>query len=167
MKTFLRTLFVPLAIIGLFDGCTEPVEPTPVTYSQLLTGTTKKSWRLVSFQEIDDGVASGVTNISLILPPCEADDLYTFYANEERKFEYSNGASKCAASEPDVYLEDSWALINSNATIEMVIPVLTAQKLPYIVKNLTANSMTVELYFQNLGDDLNASYRFTFNSTTR
>ncbi|RAJ94416.1 hypothetical protein LX87_04303 [Larkinella arboricola] len=163
MKTWIRLLVLSLPVMGLFAGCSEKVEPKPITYSQLLTGTEKKAWRLVTFQVIDNGKSSGVQNASSLFEyACEADDQYVFYANEERRFEYTNGPAKCNDNEADVLIEDNWTLINGNSTLEFAFPVLGG-KYPWTIKNLTENSLTIEYYFP----DIEASYRFTFNSTTK
>ncbi|GAB3893897.1 hypothetical protein GCM10028803_08540 [Larkinella knui] len=168
MKAFSRFLVLAMGLMGLFSGCSEKLEPKPTTYSQLLTGIDKKAWRLVSFQVIDLGQKSGVIPIQNSIDPCRADDQYVFYAGEGRKFEYNNGATKCANSETDPLIEDSWSLINSNATLEFVIPVYELAVLPYTIKSLTENTMTVELYYDKVyTDPIDVSYRFTFNSNTK
>lgn len=162
MKRTISFLLILFTVTSLFSGCSERIEPKPVTYSQLLTGTDKKAWRLVSLQVIDEGVASPVTPISQVLNPCFADDQYVFYANEEKRFEATEGASKCNSSDPDVYVTDTWALVNSNATLQFVFPILTDQSYPFTIKNLTSSVLTIEYYF----GDIDASYRFTFNAVT-
>ncbi|MFC5413089.1 hypothetical protein ACFPMF_27450 [Larkinella bovis] len=162
MKAFVRIFLVPMALLALFAGCSEKLEPKPVTYSQLLTGTEKKAWRMVSFQIFDNKKSDGVQNVQTIMASCEADDQYVFYANSDHKFEYTNGPSKCDTSEPDVIFDDTWTLINGNASLEFVIPLLGG-KFPWTVRNLTETSLTVEYFFP----DIDASYRFTFNSTTK
>lgn len=162
MRQCIRLLLISGMAGWLLGGCSETVAPTPVTYSQLLTGTEKKTWRMVSLQVVDDGTASPVTPVAqLNADPCITDDLVTFYANAERKFEASEGASKCSAGDPDVYVTDTWALVNANATLEFYLPLLNGKYL-WIIKNLTSNVLTIEYYF----DDINASYRFTFNPVT-
>jgi hypothetical protein len=95
--------------------------------------------------------------------PCIADDLYTFYANDTKTFEVREGASKCNAADPDVYVENNWSIVNATATVSFVMPLLTTQiALPFTIKTLTENTMTVEFYFENL--DL--SYRFIFTAQT-
>jgi len=153
-------------VVGLLTlaGCSEITEPKPLTYTQLLTGTEKKMWSLTSFEVIDDGEASGPMPASqLFNNNCEADDQFVFYANPERKYEYVNGPTKCASSEPEVLLEDTWSFVNATATLEFAFPVLSSGKLPYIVKSLTETSMTLEIYLDEL-DNVNASYRFVFTS---
>lgn len=168
MRHLIRLLLIPGIIGGLFGGCSEKLEPKPATYSQLLTGTEKKTWKMVSLQVIDDGTASQVIPVAQSgINPCVTDDLYTFYANADHKFEVSEGATKCTASDPDVYLTDTWTLVNANATLEFAVPLVTETVLPYTIKNLTESTMTVELYLSKItSDNLNASYRFTFNSVT-
>jgi len=163
MRQFIRLLLIPGLLGWLLGGCSEKIEPKPTTYSQLLTGTDKKSWKTVSFQIIDDGVGSGVIPINQSgIDPCITDDLVTFYANAEHKLEASEGATKCQSGAPDIYLTDSWDLVNATASLTFYLPVLDG-KYVTTVKNLTATSLTVELYFQ----DINASYRFTFNPVTK
>ena len=158
----LRILLVVVAIGWMAGGCSEKIEPKPPTYSQILTGTEKKSWKVVTFQVIDDGVASPVTPIAQSgIPGCITDDLCTFYADAEHTFEASEGATKCNPTDPDVYVTDTWTLVNANATLDFYLPVLDG-KYPWIIKNLTDQTLTIEYYFP----DINASYRFTLNSTT-
>lgn len=162
MRHFLRLLFIPGLIGWLLGGCSEKIEPKPATYSQLLTGTDKKSWRMVSLQVIDDGTASSVIPIAqLNVNPCLKDDILTFYADAEHKFEASQGLSICYPNDPDIYVTNTWTLVNANATLEFYIPVLDGVY-PWTIKNLTSTVLTVEYYFP----DFNASYRFTFNSIT-
>ncbi len=109
-RIILRFLLIP-ALFGGLLSCSEKIEPTPTTYSQLLTGTEKKTWRIVSIQVFDNGQSGGVTPIAQTnIDPCIYDDLCTFYANDERKFEASEGATKCNAADPDVYVTDNCAL---------------------------------------------------------
>ncbi|WP_080236512.1 hypothetical protein [Spirosoma rigui] len=159
MQNLLRFLFISILFAGLFSGCTEKIEPRPVTYSQLLTGTEKKTWKMVSLQIFDEGQGSGVIPLQNAVNPCAADDLYTFYANEERKFELNEGSLKCAATNPDLLLTDSWTLVNANASLEFPLRILGGT-FPWTIKNLTASVLTIEYYFS----DIDASYRFTFNS---
>ena len=161
MIKLIRSLLIVGTIGWLFGGCSEKIEPKPSTYSQILTGTEKKSWKVVTFQIVDDGVASPVTPIAQSgIPTCIADDLCTFYADAEHKFEASEGATKCNSTDPDVYVTDTWTLVNANATLDFYLPVLDG-KYPWTIKNLTAQTLTIEYYFS----DINASYRFTLNST--
>ena len=161
-----RLLTIVLGLLTLaLAGCSEVTEPKPLTYTQLLTGKEKKTWTLVSFEVIDEGEESGPVPASrLFNNACEADDQFVFYANAERKYEYTNGPTKCASSEPDVLLTDTWTFTNATATLEFAFPLLSSGKLPYIVKSLTETSMTIEIYLDEL-DNIDASYRFVLSST--
>ncbi len=162
MRQFIRFLLIPGVVVWMLGGCSQKIEPVIPTYSQLLTGTEKKTWKMVSFQQIDDGNASQVIPVTqLNANPCITDDLLTFYADAEHKFEASEGATKCNASDPDIYVTDTWTLVNANASLQFYIPLLNGVY-PWKIKNLTAQTMTVEYYFP----DINASYRFTFNPVT-
>lgn len=162
MRQFIRFLLIPVVVGWLLGGCSEKIEPKPLTYSQLLTGTDKKTWKMVSIQVLDDGVASNVIPVSQTgIDPCIYDDLLTFYADAEHKLEASEGATTCQAGAPDIYLTDDWTIVNATASITFYIPVFDGKYIATI-KNLTANALTIELYFS----DINASYRLTFNSTT-
>jgi Lipocalin-like domain len=144
------------------SSCAEKFEPKPLTYSQLLTGETKKSWQFSSIIIVDNGIADSPIQARNLIDACWADDYYTFYANDEKKFEISEGPSKCDPRDPDIYLTDDWTLVNATATIEFAFPVLTDQKIPYVIKSLTANTLVMEYYDQ----DYKISYRMTFTSTT-
>jgi hypothetical protein len=144
-------------------GCSEEVKPTPLTYSQLLTGTESKSWRLTNIRVFDAGDDSGPINVQQNFEPCVADDLYVFYANDIKSFEVQEGASKCNAADPDVFVENNWSVVNATATVSFVMPLLTTEfPLPFTLKSLTESAMTVEFYFE----DLDLSYRFTFAAQT-
>lgn len=160
MKKSSLIAFVAI-LIGALSGCTETLDPKPLTYSQLLTGTEKKAWVLNAVTIVDEKDPFDLAG-NEVLDPCQLDDQFIFYANEEKKIEYSNGASKCRTSEPDILITDVWQFTNANATLEMGIPRLFGGfKLPFIVKTLTENTMVLEYYF----GDIDASYRFKFTST--
>ncbi len=161
IQQFCRIGILPVLCLWLFGGCSERIEPKPLTYTQLLTGTSKKSWRLVSIIEIDEGRSSGVnTPAQYGIPPCFADDLYTFYANDERRFEIGEGATKCNPADPDIFYTGNWSFVNANASLEFLFPVFAGVPVPYIVKTLTDNVLTIEFY----GTDVDLSFRYTFNA---
>lgn len=156
-----------LFLVVWLAGCSEKIEPKPLTYTQLLTGKESKTWTLTSFQIIDAGEESTVVPArNLFDYTCEADDQFVFYANSERRYEYTNGPTKCSTNEPNVLLTDQWTFTNANATLEFVLPVLANARLPFIVKSLTETNMTLEIYLDELSG-INASYRFMFTSSTK
>lgn len=154
----LRIIIQAILLMGLFfsmGACTEEVEPKPQTYSQLLTGTTSKSWRLTSIQLIE----ANAQPVSYNLPNnCIYDDIYIFYADKDRKYEVQEGASKCSPEDPDTYIEDTWSIVSATATINFYFPILGADS--YTLKSLTEDTLTIEYY----ATDLNFSYRFIFTA---
>jgi hypothetical protein len=157
----LTIIIAILFIIILNDSCTQKFEPTPLTFTQLLSGTESKTWVLSSAKIIDSKNESPDIKGSDLLNPCELDDQFVFYANEEKKLEYKNGSTKCINSEPEILATDSWELLQGVAELDMGIPRLFGgAKLPFVVKSLTSSTMTLEYYF----GDIDASYRFTFVS---
>lgn len=160
MKKSMLIAFVGI-IIGALSGCTEKLDPKPLTYSQLLTGTEKKAWVLSAVTIVDEKDPYDLKG-SDVLEACQLDDQFVFYANAEKKMEYTNGATKCRTTEAEILITDVWQLTSANATLEMGIPRLFGGfKLPFIVKTLTENTMVLEYYF----GDVDASYRFKFTST--
>lgn len=160
MKNFIR-LFVIVLMVGVASSCTEKLDPKPLTYSQLLTGKEKKTWTLSSLTIVDQKDPFDLAG-NQVLDPCELDDQFVFYANEEKKMEYTNGSSKCSTTEPEILITDVWQLTSANATLEMGIPrIFGGFKLPFIIKTLTENSLVLEYYF----GDIDASYRFKFTSS--
>jgi hypothetical protein len=148
-----------VALLLLVGSCTQQLDPKPLTFTQFLTGTEKKAWRLSSATIFDLKDPTEIKGTDL-LDPCELDDQFIFYADAEKKLEYTNGATKCAANEPDMIATDTWELVQSGARLDIAIPRLFGgSKLPFVVKTLTANTLTVEYYF-----DIDASYRFTFTA---
>jgi hypothetical protein len=108
MKNFIR-LFVIILITGAASSCTEKLEPKPLTYSQLLTGKEKKTWTLSSLTIVDQKDPFDLAG-NQVLDPCQLDDQFIFYANEEKKMEYANGPSKCSNNEPEILITDVWAV---------------------------------------------------------
>jgi hypothetical protein len=159
-KSIIHTTIFCIIVLG--NSCTQKFEPTPLTFTQLLSGTESKTWVLSSAKIIDSKNESPDIKGSDLLDPCELDDQFVFYANEEKKLEYKNGGSKCTNTEPDLLITDSWELLQGSAELDMGIPRLFGNsKLPFIVKSLTSSAMTLEYYF----GDIDASYRFTFVSS--
>ncbi len=163
MKIYIRYTAILGMLTLLSSSCSEKLDPKPLTFSQVLTGTEKKIWTLKSLTIVDQKDPYELAG-NQILDPCELDDQFVFYANEEKKMEYGNGATKCRTSEPEILITDVWQLNNANATLEIGIPrIFGGVKLPFVVKTLTENSMVLEYYF----GDIDASYRFSFTSSSK
>ena len=147
-------LFIIFALSIL--GCREDFEPTPYTYSKLLTGETKKAWKLAALQYRSD--ERPLITYDLPLDDCAFDDLYIFYADDTKTFEIDEGVSKCNPDDPQLFITDNWSLVNATATLEMVIPILIPFRYPYIIKELSEKRLMVEVYF--IGNK--ESYRMIF-----
>jgi len=115
---------------------------------------------LIGIQFREDG--KPLQSFEVTADDCAYDDLYVFYANDERKFEIDEGASTCDPADPQIFLTDSWALVNATATLEFIIPVLVPFKLPYIIHDLTKDKLVVEIYF----NEEKHSYRMIFESVS-
>ena len=157
-KVIFRILsFILALLVGV--SCSEELVPTPNTYSKILTGETSKSWKLEAISlEIE-----GKADQTFELPNnCVYDDYYVFYANSERLFEVDEGGSKCAPEDPEIYLTDNWSLVNANATLTFVFPVLAEVRLPYIVNLLTDDKMILEIFF----NEDKSNYRMVFKKVS-
>jgi hypothetical protein len=135
-------LFTTFSLVA--SSCREEVVPEPYTYSQRLTGKTKKTWRAVSYQALKEGGETFDFSLSF----CRRDDRYVYYAGTERKFEYVNGAVPCG-NEPNgaVLLEDTWEVINNAATVQTFFPpLLGGGKAAFIINKLTKTEMVLDLF---------------------
>lgn len=145
-------------LLCILFSCSEEVEPHPNDYTKVFTGTSQKSWQIRSIQLKEEGKSTQ----SFGLPFCIADDEYIFHANVEKTYEVSNGGSKCQADEPDMIVSDSWEFSNANATLNIILPLFSDSKLPFIVREATADEMTLEIF---LDEDNTSSYRINFTAT--
>ena len=147
------------SLLGLITAlsCSEELDPTPYTYSQIFSGKNSKTWVYKSIILWEEGKS----DISYTLPSCIRDDQYIFYANAEKKLEVTNGPTKCSPDEPDILVTDSWSFINGGATLNMTIPFLADISLPFIVREVTKNRMLLEIFLDFEGT---ISYRIEFES---
>jgi hypothetical protein len=136
------------------SACTEQPEPVPYDYTKVFTGDYRKGWTIRSFQYTEEGKASQTGRFE----DCLADDLYVFYANEERRVEIHEGSEKCDPADPNLIAEGSWSFVNTNATLTMPFPLLADFPLPFIVREVEDDRMTLEIFFA----DGKSSYRFNF-----
>ena len=141
-------------------ACQESLEVKPNTYSKLLTGEESKTWEIIGLQYRESGkplqsIDAAGNNF------CDLDDHFIFYASVERKFVIDEGASKCNDEDPQVLLEDSWALVNANASLEFVVPIFGFFKYPWIVQELTEDRLVTEIFF---GEELELSWRVVFRA---
>jgi hypothetical protein len=151
-----------IAIASLFlllVACSEDVKVIKPAYSKVFTGNTKKSWKITGLK----WTGEGKDDISYSLRPCEKDDLYTFYANNEKLYEVSNGAIKCSSDEADLLVSDVWSFINATSTLTAIFPLLSDSALPFFVRKITSKEMTLEIY---IDQDNKYSYQITMQSVS-
>ena len=143
------------AVMLISISCSEDLNPTPYTYTKLITGENNKTWKVILFEETLDGDV-----IDKFMPSCLTDDEFIFYANTDHLFEATSGSRKCFTDEPN-QTQNSWTFSNATATLTMVLPILSDNALPYIVRDLDDDDMEVELFF----DETNTgSYRIHFEA---
>src|SRR6478609_7042058 len=105
-------IFVVFLLMSIIS-CSEDPKPVVEEFYKIITGQTKKTWKVTSIKWTGDAKDDITYNLST----CYKDDLYTFYANEERLYEVSNGPTKCSDSEPDQLVSDQWAFVNATSTL--------------------------------------------------
>jgi hypothetical protein len=145
---------ITILFMFIAAGCTEQPEVTPYTYPKVFTGEEKKGWSIRSFQYTEEGKATQTGQ----LDDCLADDLYIFFANNERRMEVRDNSVKCNPGDADLIAEGSWSFVNTNATLTMPFPLLADFPLPFVVRSIEDDRMTIEIFFA----DGKSSYRFNF-----
>ena len=145
-----------ILFIVIASACTEQPEPVPYDYTEVFTGETRKGWTIRSFQYTEEGKASQTGR----LQDCLADDLYIFYASEERRVEILDNSEKCDSADPNLIAEGSWSFVNTNATLTMPFPLLADVPLPFVVREVEDDRMTLEIFFA----DGKSIYRFNFRA---
>ena len=138
-------------------SCSETLEPKPNEFAKIFSSETSKTWLIRSIQLREEGKSTQTFG----LPPCLGDDEYIFYANLEKTFEVSNGSSKCNADEPDVLVSDSWEFSNANATMKIILPLFSDNKLPFFVRSVDDKEMELEIF---LDEKNTSSYRINFKA---
>lgn len=153
------TKYITIAcVFSLLLSCTEPLKVTPLTYTQIFTGTTKKTWTIRSIQSVENG--KGTQTFSL--DPCIYDDQYVFHNDFGKTYQVLSGSNKCDPSEPDVLADSNWSFVNATATLTIVVPLLSDQPLPFTVKEVDATKMTMDIY---IDDAKTSAYRFNFKTS--
>lgn len=151
---------IRLFVAGLFalilSGCHERLEPTPYQYSHYFTGKKSKTWVMSYAEATKDGEVADRFPID-----CTKDDEYVFYATSDRLYEVKSGTVKCFDQEPDS-MTDTWSFTNATATLTILLPILSDQPLPFIVRKVDDNDLTLEIFLDQEGTE---SYRFYFKLT--
>jgi hypothetical protein len=158
MNRIYKSLIVCLSFMIILS-CSEEQQPQPLEYYKIITGKTKKTWKMSTIQ----WTGEGKDDINYSLNSCLRDDLYVFYANTERLYEVTNGASKCASDEPDTIISDEWSFVNATATLTIIFPLLSDNSLPFYVEKVTAKEMVLQIY---VDDESKYSYKITLQSVS-
>jgi len=146
-------------LITLLAACTEQVDITPYDFPKVFTGESSRSWKLRSLQLIREGKGA----VPLTVRACEADDIYTFYFNSDRRYTVSNGASKCSDSEPDDLVDSNWGFINSTSTLTIMMPLFGDGDIPFTLKEADDTKMTIDIY---VDEAKTAAYRVNLRVTS-
>ena len=158
MRKIAKPLFL-LSIILVLLSCSENPQPVTPEFYKIITGKTKKTWKVTTIQ----WTGEGKSDITYSLNSCLKDDLYVFYANEERLYEVTNGASKCSSDEADTIISDVWSFVNATSTLTIIMPLLSDSNLPFFVRKVTSKEMTLEIY---IDQDSKYSYKITMQSVS-
>jgi hypothetical protein len=145
-----------IILFAFIMSCSEHPEPVPYDFTKKFTGDVKRGWTIRSYQYLEEGKGTQTGR----LDDCLADDLYIFFANEERRMEMRDSHQKCNADDPDLITEGTWGFSNSGATLTMPFPLLSNGPVPFILREMEADHMTLEIFF----NDDKSSYRFNFRS---
>lgn len=152
-----RTLAFVIGLIPIAGilSCSEPVTPTPYTYTQVFTGAKDKTWKV---QFVEQTLKGAIVDRFTI--DCASDDQFTLYANAERTEQIDNGSKKCGTEATT--MTDSWGFSNSSATLIILLPFLADSSLPMIVREANKNTMVLEIFFDATNTE---SYRVHFTAT--
>jgi hypothetical protein len=59
-------------------------------------------------------------------------------------------------------MTDTWSFNNATATLTIILPIFSSNRLPFIVRKLDEDDLTLEIFFDQEGT---ASYRIYFELT--
>lgn len=140
----------------VISSCSEELEPTPFTFSKYFSGENSKTWKIEYFEETLDGEVLDRFSVS-----CSTDDQFTLYSTSDRALEIKTGSKRCNEDEPSTLL-DTWSYKSSTATLIMMVPAFTIDgSLPFIVREVDSDEMTLEIFFDEAGT---GSYRIHFEA---
>ncbi|WP_064197139.1 MULTISPECIES: hypothetical protein [Emticicia] len=97
-------------VVGTLFSCKKSETAAPKTKTELLAGTTSKSWKNTKAVAANGGLSIDLVSTQ---PTCVVDNILTFYSN--KSYEIREGATKCNSADPDLVLKANWSL-NSDET---------------------------------------------------
>jgi hypothetical protein len=157
MKRIATIFFFCLATV--FISCEESLTPNPPTFYKIITGNTKKTWKLTALK----WTGEGKDDITYPVSNCYKDDRYIFYANAENLYEITGGTIKCSSDESATLVSDTWSMVNATATLTIILPLFSDNPLPFIVQKITSKEMTLQIY---IDQDNTYSYVVTMQSVS-
>lgn len=151
----LKNYFFILVAILLIQACSKKDEtPAAVTKTTLIS----KTW-LVTTATVSPAIPGIGSNLLAGATACDLDDITVFNANASYTIE--EGATKCNASDPQVYERGTWRFINNETQLETTETGGTP-----VVANLT--ELSANRMVQTATEVLNGiTYTITFTYTPR
>lgn len=97
------------SVLSIFSCKKSTTSVTPKTKTELLSGTTSKTWKNTKAEATNpQGLKIDLVSTQ---PTCVTDNLLIFFPN--KSYEIREGATKCNPTDPDLLLKANWSL---NAT---------------------------------------------------
>ncbi|MFW5726118.1 MAG: hypothetical protein ACOCX0_06695, partial [Bacteroidota bacterium] len=118
-----------------------------------------KAWRLTDIFLLQDDFESVNYNI---FSECFDDDEFVFYNNAQKLYEAKQGAIRCFEGE-EVYLTDSWSIVNATATIsfpltQLLLLPIDLNDINLTIISLSERRMVLEFPYQDI------TFRFILES---
>jgi Lipocalin-like domain len=96
-------------------------------------------WRFIEYTVTNTSTGAAYDNYTS-LPACEKDNEYTFTTTGVH--EYTEGATKCNAADPQIIYFAAWKFANNESVIQVTAG---SQQLDYTILSLTASELLVEV----------------------
>ncbi len=106
----LLTVLISLSIVS----CKKKEVEAQKSNKELLTSNSSKTWK-ISKGTLKQGSLS--VDLTTIQSPCITDNTITLFS--DLTYEFKEGASKCAASDPDLILKANWAISSDEKEISV------------------------------------------------
>jgi hypothetical protein len=133
-KSFL--LMLAVAASFTFVSCSDDDEDTQPNKTELLTN---KNWKKTAETETMSNTP-GSTDLFTSVPDCTKDDILKFGTNGT--FTWNEGASKCDPTDPQEFLNGTWAFTNNETKVMITIPGLGDGELE--LTELTASKLVTK-----------------------
>ncbi len=147
-----------LLVSGILLSCSETKEPSPLSFTKAFTGNDHLSWK-AQFVVLKQ---TGKGDQKFTLSSCESDDIYTFYAGPDRLYNVDDHGTACTDGGTSYNVADTWSYHTATATLNIIIPPLADQQLPFFIRSISDSQMVLEIF---LDQDNTSSYRIYFSST--